>query len=80
MYTHFMKNVLLISIPLLTDINECELGTPCDPNANCTDTVGSFDCFCNTGYTGNGLVCTSKYFGGHIMIIHTIILEHSLLS
>jgi len=48
---------------LLADINECELGTPCDPNASCTDAVGSFDCLCNAGYTGSGLVCTSKWLG-----------------
>ena len=51
----------------ITDIDECELSTPCDSNANCTDTVGSFDCFCNVGYSGNGLVCISKYFGEHYM-------------
>ena len=29
----------------------------CDVNANCTDTVGSFNCTCNDGYSGNGTVC-----------------------
>ena len=69
---------------LLADINECELGTPCDLNASCTDAVGSFDCLCNAGYTGSGLVCTSKWLGEHyaynsahnysctFLIMHTI--------
>lgn len=43
------------------DINECESGThSCDENAECSDTIGSFDCTCNSGYEGNGLSCTSK--------------------
>ena len=29
----------------------------CDTNANCTDNVGSFDCACNDGYSGNGTFC-----------------------
>ena len=29
----------------------------CDANANCTDNVGSFDCACNDGYSGNGTFC-----------------------
>ena len=32
----------------------------CDVNANCTSTVGSFNCTCHSGYTGNGLVCVGK--------------------
>lgn len=43
------------------DINECTEGTHnCDGNATCTDTDGSFDCVCNTGYTGNGTDCAGK--------------------
>ena len=51
------KNNLLIS----SDIDECTLGThDCHPNtreANCSNTVGSFSCACNTGYTGDGRTC-----------------------
>lgn len=37
------------------DINECELGTDeCDANANCTNTIGSYNCTCNEGFTGEG--------------------------
>ena len=41
------------------DVNECELETyPCSPNANCTDTDGSFNCTCREGFEGDGFNCT----------------------
>ena len=44
-----------------TDINECENGDDnCSENANCTNTEGSFTCYCNSGYAGDGVICTSK--------------------
>ena len=34
----------------------------CDgDNGNCTNTVGSYNCSCNTGYTGDGLNCTGQF-------------------
>ena len=41
------------------DINECD-STPCDVNAMCQDTNGSFVCVCNSGFSGNGFNCSSK--------------------
>ena len=41
------------------DINECarDEDNNCDPNnATCTNTVGSFECACNIGYSGDGTV------------------------
>jgi cysteine-rich repeat protein len=42
------------------DINECAPGggNNCDANAACTNTIGSFTCKCNTGYSGSGTTCT----------------------
>ena len=43
------------------DIDECTINAHnCDENANCTDTEGSFQCTCFSGYIGNGTFCQSK--------------------
>ena len=42
-----------------SDINECATDQPCDGNAVCTDTVGSYTCTCAEGFTGDGVTCTS---------------------
>ena len=45
------------------DINECDNGSnDCHVNANCTNTVGSFLCTCNAGYTGDGRICSGMLF------------------
>ena len=31
---------------------------PCDVDATCMNSIGSYCCKCNTGYSGNGLSCT----------------------
>lgn len=42
-----------------TDINECELIPDlCAKNATCTNDVGSYQCSCNTGFTGDGTTCS----------------------
>ena len=42
---------------LASDVNECMEGTDsCHTNADCTDTVGSFQCTCSPGYSGDGVV------------------------
>ena len=47
--------------PYFTDIDECDTGmNNCDQNANCTNKVGSFECSCKDGYTGNGVSCTGE--------------------
>ena len=47
---------------LCVDINECQMDDDnCHENAQCNNTEGSFTCFCNPGYTGNGVICTSKW-------------------
>jgi len=40
------------------DIDECATETDnCDANASCTNTLGSFECACNDGYSGDGTTC-----------------------
>ena len=51
----------LISIFHL-DNDECSLNTSeCDPNANCSNTLGSYECVCRAGFEGDGRNCTSTY-------------------
>lgn len=41
------------------DRDECSDGTSeCSLNAECTNTVGSYNCTCNEGYVGDGRNCT----------------------
>ena len=43
-----------------TDVDECLNGSHnCHNKAVCTDTVGSYECTCNSGYEGDGTNCTS---------------------
>ena len=53
----------MITIFLYTDINECADPNEnnCSSNANCTDTIGSYDCTCHIGYSGNGYICDGKF-------------------
>ena len=45
-----------------TDIDECsEDQDDCDDdNAQCTNTMGSFTCACDSGYFGDGSMCTGE--------------------
>lgn len=41
---------------LLIDVDECEGVNGCVPeNSTCTNTVGSYTCSCNSGFTGDGI-------------------------
>ena len=33
----------------------------CDENAECNNTIGSFQCNCNYGFSGDGVNCTGTY-------------------
>ena len=52
-------HVLLQQITHFSDIDECidSSDNNCSSNANCTDTIGSYDCTCVIGYTGDGFRC-----------------------
>lgn len=43
-----------------TDVDEC-LSDVCGANANCTDTDGSFECSCDSGYSGDGMSCSGMH-------------------
>lgn len=46
----------------ILDIDECadEDQNDCDPNAKCSNIVGSYNCRCLKGYEGDGRDCTGK--------------------
>ena len=40
------------------DIDECSVDvSPCDENADCTNSAGSYSCSCKQGFTGDGSSC-----------------------
>jgi len=46
----------------LPDIDECAADMDdCHAQAVCMDIDGGYICTCNTGYTGDGQVCSGKY-------------------
>ena len=34
---------------------------PCHANATCSNTEGSYECTCNSGYVGDGINCTGMF-------------------
>ncbi|XP_035691365.1 signal peptide, CUB and EGF-like domain-containing protein 3 [Branchiostoma floridae] len=47
-----------------SDIDECATGVhSCHQHAACTNTVGSYRCTCDSGYTGDGRTCTALCWG-----------------
>ena len=58
---------MLITALFPADIDECIEGSHiCDFNAECTNTIGSHNCTCTIGFSGNGSSCGKHcfyYFG-----------------
>ena len=58
---NFSNKIIIIYEINLIDVDECLLNNGgCDPNSNCTNTIGSRLCHCNDGYSGNGTNCLGK--------------------
>lgn len=54
-------------IYFLSDVDECSADSkPCDDNADCSNTEGSYSCRCKLGFTGDGKTCQ----GGQFFTIH----------
>ena len=54
------KFVELLSLVIL-DIDECASYFPCDINADCINTNGSYKCICNENYIEENGICISKF-------------------
>ena len=50
---------LYVYVIPFSDIDECADSAlnNCSDNANCTDTIGSYECTCSLGYSGDGFLC-----------------------
>jgi hypothetical protein len=40
-----------------SDIDDCKVGSPCSPDADCHDTPGGYLCTCKPGFSGDGATC-----------------------
>ena len=54
----FFQGEQLKPLVVSIEIDECAHNSHnCHPNAACTNTLGSFTCACNAGFTGDGVTC-----------------------
>jgi hypothetical protein len=44
-----------------TDVDECSNNSYCSSNGHCVNTVGSFYCQCDNGYTSDDQNCVGMY-------------------
>ena len=64
---NYLKNI--------SDINECnEESDHCHENATCSDTDGSYNCTCNSGFSGNGTYCEGWF--QYLMLINIYVLTN----
>ena len=63
MYSSKLSNIHCSYKIILLDINECDDEDSHNCEHNCTNTVGSFECSCNSGYRldGNRGNCSGRY-------------------
>ena len=65
LYSHWTERPIVLKtqnniwlIYFSPDVNECSAdSTPCDDNADCSNTEGSYSCRCKSGFIGNGTTC-----------------------
>ena len=55
---HLVVNIIIV----LTDIDECSMGEDmCLANSTCSNTIGSYECNCDSGFIGDGFIdCSSN--------------------
>ncbi len=53
---HNVVRFIVCVLHIFTDVDECvEDATICGPNANCTNSIGSYSCTCFAGFRLNDL-------------------------
>ena len=67
-----------------TDINECISGSAeCHDNAMCSNSDGSNECTCNTGFSGDGINCISEiailYISSLLPVLLVIIVSNMIM-
>ena len=66
--SEYIYKVEILILYFMSDVDECSLGeTMCHEKATCSDVIGaegSFNCTCNSGYTGDGFSCVEDTSGG----------------
>ena len=56
-----MSNRQTCCVIISADIDECERGLDdCYKYATCINTIGSYECICNVGFTGDGRDCIGE--------------------
>ena len=72
-----MNNVAISSLSLsYSDIDECLQSTDdCadGPSGTCNNTIGSYVCSCNPGYTGDGNTCVGRFL---VNFLTTFLRQH----
>ena len=49
------------NLMIISDIDECLVDPPCNESAECTNTLGSYECTCLDGFEGDGFLCRGSY-------------------
>ena len=65
MYVHMY--VCYLPMYMYVDVDECEMEMDmCDDRsrADCNNTIGSYECRCRSGFTGDGFNCSGDHFFG----------------
>ena len=65
---HMEDMQLFVSLLIPPDADECLMDIDnCHLNTECVNTIGSFECQCLPGFTGDGFNCQGKYHM-HILV------------
>ena len=63
-----------------SDIDECEEGLSdrCDPNSECSNRVGGYECTCRPGYSGDGSLCSGKNVWAFLLLKSSVFIVYEV--